>query len=94
MFLPYDQNVYINYTNTAINPVTQVSLQEDPVRKIQTFTFTKLRQAGNCSLLGSGIADSFFFNITVIPGLPSADFSQVLNDQLRVTPSQNVSILI
>jgi hypothetical protein len=86
--------LYINYTNTAINPVTQVSLQEDPIRKIQTFTFSKITQAGNCSLLGSGIPDSFFFNLTVLPGLPSADFSQVISDQLRVTPSQNISILI
>lgn len=95
--MPYDQALFINYTNTSSDaawPVTAARVREDPANMIQQFTFTGLTRAGSVALLGSGIPDTFSYNFTVIPNLPSGLYSQVSNEQARITAGSGVGVIL
>jgi hypothetical protein len=73
MFIPYDTDLYLNYTTSQdLLPVQKISVLEDAIMKIQTYSFSSITKAGICLLQGPGITEAFNFNVTVLPELPSA----------------------
>lgn len=94
-FIPYDQEVYLNYTaGSWIKPSYRMQAIDMPDKLITVFNFTGITKAGNVSLVGSGIPDTFLYNFTVLPGPLSAEYSQVSNEQLKVLAGTNATLLI
>ena len=79
MFLPYDKAIYVNYwgASSQVLPSSQFVAVDDPIKQYTSFTFTGLTKVGTAAIVGSGIPDNFFFNITISPGPMSSDYSSV-----------------
>ena len=93
-FLPTDpRSVYLNYTNVSLS-VPPVNVIEDANNLLQVVNFGPMTKAGNVSLVGSGILDSYSFNFTVLPGPISASLSQIANEQMRAVAGGNMTLMI
>ena len=94
-FLPYSPKIYLNYTNNPnALPNNVFTALEDTTGMQLMYSFTGITRAGNASLLGSGIASTAAFNLTILPGPISATYSYVSNEQLKVTAGSNATIYV
>ena len=94
--IPYESGlIYINMTsNQMLDALRPQGVVQSYERGIQAVNFGPIQMAGSGSIVGAGIPNSFLYNITVVPGLPTGSMSQVTLDTIRVVAGTNVSLQV